>query len=132
MPGFNRLRMQHAQLKPQPPQISNAMTTATIQQLTQQTGAGQQGTIMAANINMKHNNNYYHHQHSNVPVAFVEFRDTQSAGQAMQLLQGKYLLSSDRGAMRIEYAKSKMAANEQFIATSPMLSSAHIGRTYIY
>ena len=53
---------------------------------------------------------------SSIPVAFVEFRDTQSAGQAMQLLQGKYLLSSDRGAMRIEYAKSKMAATEQLFA----------------
>lgn len=48
-----------------------------------------------------------------IPVAFVEFRDVHSAGQAMQLLQGKYLLSSDRGPIRIEYAKSKMAANEQ-------------------
>lgn len=48
-----------------------------------------------------------------IPVAFVEFCDVHCAGQAMQLLQGKYLLSSDRGAIRIEYAKSKMAANEQ-------------------
>lgn len=50
---------------------------------------------------------------NHVPVAFVEFRDVHCAGQAMQMLQGKYLLSSDRGAIRIEYAKSKMAANEQ-------------------
>lgn len=50
---------------------------------------------------------------NHIPVAFVEFRDVHCAGQAMQLLQGKYLLSSDRGAIRIEYAKSKMAANEQ-------------------
>jgi len=101
--------MQHTQLKsmPQPPtpQISNP---ATIQQLVH-SGCGQQGTITTNNNN---NNNSQH-----IPVAFVEFRDTQSAGQAMQLLQGKYLLSSDRGAMRIEYAKSKMAANEQMIAT---------------
>lgn len=46
-----------------------------------------------------------------IPVAFVEFRDVQSAGSAMQALQGKYLLSSDRGAIRIEYAKSKMASD---------------------
>ena len=108
LPGFNRLRMQHTQLKsmPQPPtpHISNP---ATIQQLAH-SGSGQQGTITTNNIN----NNSQH-----IPVAFVEFRDTQSAGQAMQLLQGKYLLSSDRGAMRIEYAKSKMAANEQMITT---------------
>lgn len=49
---------------------------------------------------------------NHIPVAFVEFRDVHCAGQAMQMLQGKYLLSSDRGAIRIEYAKSKMA-NEQ-------------------
>lgn len=50
---------------------------------------------------------------NHIPVAFVEFRDVHCAGQAMQMLQGKYLLSSDRGAIRIEYAKSKMAVNEQ-------------------
>ncbi|KXJ82401.1 hypothetical protein RP20_CCG013923 [Aedes albopictus] len=47
----------------------------------------------------------------NVPVAFVEFKDVASAAAAMCALQGKYLLSSDRGAMRIEFAKSKMAAD---------------------
>ncbi|XP_070503249.1 protein couch potato [Chironomus tepperi] len=108
LPGFNRLRMQHTHLKsmPQPPtpQISNP---ATVQQLAH-SGCGQQGTRTTNN----NNNNSQH-----IPVAFVEFRDTQSAGQAMQLLQGKYLLSSDRGAMRIEYAKSKMALNDQMIAT---------------
>lgn len=86
---------------PQLPHISNP---TTIQQLAY-AGAGQQGTITAE----KSGGN------NNIPVAFVEFRDTQSAGQAMQLLQGKYLLSSDRGAMRIEYAKSKMAATEHLM-----------------
>ncbi|XP_040157432.1 uncharacterized protein LOC120896959 [Anopheles arabiensis] len=46
-----------------------------------------------------------------VPVAFVEFKDVLSAAAAMTALQGKFLLSSDRGAMRIEFAKSKMAAD---------------------
>ncbi len=67
-------------------------SNSSIQQLA--TARQQQGTIMTkSTVN-------------NTPVAFVEFTDAQSAGQAMQLLQGKYLLSSDRGAMRIEYAKS--------------------------
>lgn len=92
LPGFNRLRM-HTQLKALP--TEHHQSNSAIQQLA---AAGQQqGTIMTkstVNIN----------QHK--PVAFVEFSDAQSAGQAMQLLQGKYLLSSDRGAMRIEYAKS--------------------------
>lgn len=43
------------------------------------------------------------------PVAFVEFQDVRCAGHAMAALLGTYLHSSDRGAMRIEYAKSKMA-----------------------
>lgn len=47
------------------------------------------------------------------PVAFVDFKDPVSASTAMTLLQGKYLLSSDRGAIRIEYAKSRMAADMQ-------------------
>lgn len=46
------------------------------------------------------------------PVAFIEFHDIQSAANAMASLQGTFLLSSDRGAIRIEYAKSKMAATE--------------------
>lgn len=111
LPGFNRLRM-HTQLKQQPmpllPHISNPMT---IQQFATQQQQQQQGTKTSNSISAANNNN--------IPVAFVEFRDVQSAGQAMQLLQGKYLLSSDRGAIRIEYAKSKMAANEHMIATYP-------------
>lgn len=51
---------------------------------------------------------------NHIPVAFVEFRDVQSAGQAMRAMQGKYLLSSDRGAIRIEYAKSKMAHEQLY------------------
>lgn len=43
------------------------------------------------------------------PVAFVEFRDSECAGSAMSQMQTTYLLSSDRGPIRIEYAKSKMA-----------------------
>lgn len=46
----------------------------------------------------------------NIPVAFVEFQDIASAGNAMVALQGKFLLSSDR-PIRIEFAKSKMVAN---------------------
>lgn len=49
-------------------------------------------------------------QGNNIPVAFVEFRDVACAGSAMVSLQGTFLLSSDRGAIRIEFAKSKMAA----------------------
>lgn len=70
-------------------------------------------------INNNHNNtisNYNNNNNTvaanpNVPVAFVEFKDVASAAAAMYALQGKYLLSSDRGAMRIEFAKSKMAAD---------------------
>lgn len=91
LPGFIRLRM-HTQYKPA------ASNQPSIQQLAH---TGGQGTTTQPTTN-------------HVPVAFVEFRDVHSAGQAMQMLQGKYLLSSDRGAIRIEYAKSKMAANEQF------------------
>lgn len=43
------------------------------------------------------------------PVAFVEYQDVRYAAQAMSTLQGSLLVSSDRGAIRIEYAKSKMA-----------------------
>ncbi|XP_049857466.1 protein couch potato-like [Schistocerca serialis cubense] len=49
------------------------------------------------------------HTKGGSPVAFVEFQDVRCAAQAMANLQGSFLLSSDRGAIRIEYAKSKMA-----------------------
>lgn len=50
-----------------------------------------------------------------VPVAFVEFIDAGCAASAMALLQGTFLLSSDRGAIRIEFAKSRMAAEMHHI-----------------
>ncbi|XP_069692973.1 uncharacterized protein [Periplaneta americana] len=49
------------------------------------------------------------HTKGGSPVAFVEYQDVRFAAQAMTTLQGSFLLSSDRGAIRIEYAKSKMA-----------------------
>lgn len=50
-----------------------------------------------------------------IPVAFVEFKDAACAASAMALLQGTFLLSSDRGAIRIEFARSRMAAEMQQI-----------------
>lgn len=41
-------------------------------------------------------------------MAFVEYSDIRQATQAMAGLQGYQLPSSDRGGMRIEYAKNKM------------------------
>ncbi|KAK7792621.1 hypothetical protein R5R35_013453 [Gryllus longicercus] len=49
------------------------------------------------------------HAKGGSPVAFIEYQDVRFAAQAMATLQGSFLLSSDRGAIRIEYAKSKMA-----------------------
>jgi len=43
------------------------------------------------------------------PVSFVEFYDVVTAMQARQLLNGHILRSSEAGAMRIEFAKNKMA-----------------------
>lgn len=120
LPGFNRLRM-HTQLKALPSseqQHHHYQSNQAIQQLAT-TGYGQQGTIIS-----KSNNNYHtktivanaanHH----IPVAFVEFTDVQSAGRAMQMLQGKYLLSSDRGAIRIEYAKSSSSSSSSSSLTT--------------
>ncbi len=53
-----------------------------------------------------------------IPVAFVEFKNAACAGSAMVNLQGRYLLSSDRGSIRIEYAKSKMAADAAAAAST--------------
>ncbi|KAK7095917.1 hypothetical protein V1264_005271 [Littorina saxatilis] len=48
------------------------------------------------------------HNKGGSPVAFVEFQDVRQATEAMGRLQGFVLLSSDRGGIRIEYAKNKM------------------------
>lgn len=58
----------------------------------------------------------------NSPVAFIEFKDAASASSAMNKLQGKFLLSSDRGSIHIEYAKSKMLND----LTSPSALSAQL------
>jgi len=49
------------------------------------------------------------HNKGGAPLAFVEFADVRFAAQALISLQGTYLLSSDRGGVRIEYARNKMA-----------------------
>ncbi|XP_073525671.1 uncharacterized protein [Phyllobates terribilis] len=43
-----------------------------------------------------------------MPVAFVDFEEVKQATNAMNVLQGSSLSSSDRGGMHIEYARSKM------------------------
>ncbi|XP_063437745.1 uncharacterized protein LOC134718859 isoform X5 [Mytilus trossulus] len=48
------------------------------------------------------------HNKGGSPVAFVEFQDLKQATEALNRLQGFVLLSSDRGGIRIEYAKNKM------------------------
>lgn len=48
------------------------------------------------------------HNKGGSPVAFVEYQDIRYAAQAMNSLQGFVLVSSDRGGIRIEYAKNKM------------------------
>ncbi|XP_050396939.1 protein couch potato isoform X1 [Patella vulgata] len=48
------------------------------------------------------------HNKGGSPVAFVEFQDLRTATEAMARLQGFMLLSSDRGGIRIEYARNKM------------------------
>lgn len=89
---------------------------STIQQLAT-TGVGQQGTIITKSNNKSIVGNVAATNH-HIPVAFVEFSDVQSAGRAMQMLQGKYLLSSDRGAMHIEYAKSSASFSYPFNSTT--------------
>ena len=67
------------------------------------------------------------------PVAFVEFQDVRCAGHAKAALHGTFLLSSDRGAIRVEYAKAKMAEVKyfsllfsSFLLFSKQTSSVHL------
>ncbi|XP_058455094.1 uncharacterized protein LOC131432682 [Malaya genurostris] len=116
LPGFSRLRM-HS--KGTSAAATTASTTSATITTTFNTNAAVQGSNYINhlnnnnnnNVNCCNNNNYNNSSPTQVPVAFVEFKNVASAAAAMSALQGKYLLSSDRGAMRIEFAKSKMAAD---------------------
>ncbi|BBN20367.1 RNA-binding protein with multiple splicing [Marchantia polymorpha subsp. ruderalis] len=56
-----------------------------------------------------------------LPVAFVEFQDVMCSTQALSQLQNSMLASSDRGGMRLEYAKAKMGQPRR-----ERLSSTHL------
>lgn len=63
------------------------------------------------------------HAKSGSPVAFVEYTDVRTATQSMNGLQGFVLPSSDRGGIRIEYAKHKMGEtrkDDHFNSHSPI------------
>lgn len=114
LPGFSRLRM-HS--KGTSIAATNTTTTPT---MNANAAAAGNHYHAAANNNIANfiNNNHFNNNNmaaaattTTVPVAFVEFKDVATAAAAMSALQGKFLLSSDRGAMRIEFAKSKMAAD---------------------
>lgn len=113
LPGFSRLRM-HSK------GTSIAATNTTTTPTMNANAAAAGNHYHAANNNIANfiNNNHFNNNNmaaaattTTVPVAFVEFKDVATAAAAMSALQGKFLLSSDRGAMRIEFAKSKMAAD---------------------
>ncbi|XP_067012312.2 uncharacterized protein cpo [Anabrus simplex] len=67
------------------------------------------------------------HAKGGSPVAFIEYQDVRFAAQAMATLQGSFLLSSDRGAIRIEYAKSKMAEGDKEFHARPSKHPPDIG-----
>ncbi|XP_049303030.1 protein couch potato [Bactrocera dorsalis] len=109
MPGFCRLRMH---TKGSHNLTSTSTTTTTTSTITNATNTSTTSTnsnaTAIANYHGAGNNNSNSSSNANHPVAFIEFKDTVSAATAMQQLQGKYLLSSDRGSIRIEFAKTKM------------------------
>lgn len=49
------------------------------------------------------------HSKGGTSVAFVEYMDVRAASSAMLALQGIQVSSADRGGLRIEYARNKMA-----------------------
>jgi len=63
------------------------------------------------------------HTKGGSPVAFVEYADVRCATQAMAALQGSYLRYSDRGGIRIEYAKTKMGEGNGLPNNGTLLSS---------
>ncbi|XP_036335915.1 rho GTPase-activating protein gacU [Rhagoletis pomonella] len=117
MPGFCRLRM-HTKGSHNFTSTTSTTTTSTITNVTNTSTTSTDSNAAAIanypgpnNINYNNtisSNNNSSGSNASHPVAFIEFKDTVSAATAMQQLQGKYLLSSDRGSIRIEFAKTKM------------------------
>lgn len=105
MPGFCRLRMHTKGSHNLTSTSTTTTSTITNATNTSTTSTNSNATAIANYHGVGNNNN---NSNANHPVAFIEFKDTVSAATAMQQLQGKYLLSSDRGSIRIEFAKTKM------------------------
>ena len=61
------------------------------------------------------------HTKGGSPVAFVEFSDVRFANAALTSLQGFVLASSDRGGIRIEYAKNKMGEVGTYLCLPPQV-----------
>ncbi|XP_047485202.1 protein couch potato-like isoform X9 [Penaeus chinensis] len=65
------------------------------------------------------------HTKGGTPVAFVEFSDVRFASTALTSLQGFVLVSSDRGGIRIEYAKNKMGEGHKTEVDGTQACSPH-------
>nr|XP_045614048.1 U1 small nuclear ribonucleoprotein A-like isoform X3 [Procambarus clarkii] len=65
------------------------------------------------------------HTKGGTPVAFVEFSDVRFASAALTSLQGFVLVSSDRGGIRIEYAKNKMGEGHKTEVDGAPTCSTH-------
>uniref|UniRef100_A0A1B0B9I8 RRM domain-containing protein n=1 Tax=Glossina palpalis gambiensis TaxID=67801 RepID=A0A1B0B9I8_9MUSC len=129
MPGFCRLRMHtkgthNITSSSTTTTFTNTNTTTTNSTCTITNNTNNDTNITNSTISNNHKytatalaaygNGSYQQQHPfaatenvNHPVAFIEFNDARSAATAMQHLQGKYLLSSDR-----EEASSELKASE--------------------
>ena len=60
-------------------------------------------------------------------MAFVEYADVRCATQAMAALQGSFIRYTERGGIRIEYAKTKMAeVNQVNGPNSILLTTANV------
>lgn len=110
LPGFSRLRMHTkcttSQIAPSTTTTVITTTTTAPTNMQDTTNGHAAPPLPSSTINPSAQQAHI----QNIPVAFVEFKDIASAGNAMVTLQGKFLLSSDR-PIRIEFAKSKMVAN---------------------
>lgn len=81
--------------------ISNLGTASSEQEISEVFGAFQ-GFVRAQLYNRGHNIN-----------AFVQYKDYESSTQALNHLQGSVLMSSDKGPMKIEYAKNPMVIRKE-------------------
>uniref|UniRef100_A0A8R1DJK5 RRM domain-containing protein n=1 Tax=Caenorhabditis japonica TaxID=281687 RepID=A0A8R1DJK5_CAEJA len=104
--GISQAQQQHHQQQQQTQASTSACSTLFVANLSAEVNEDQLRSVFKAFSGFTR---LRLHNKNGSCVAFVEYSDLQKATQAMLSLQGFQVSPNDRGGLRIEYARNKMA-----------------------